>query len=421
MKKLQYLRAALTACALAACAFPVVALDGRVVANGLNQPLYLTAPKGDARLFIVEKEGVIRVIKNGVTTKFLDISSRVGTAGERGLLGMAFDPDYATNGRFYVDYIDANSGDTKIARFTVSPPGANKADPGTRQEIISIDQPVHENHKGGWIGFRPGDKKNLYISMGDGGSSYDPDNNSQNGKVLLGKMLRIDVSGSGAGYKIPADNPFVGSSTVRHEIWALGLRNAFRASFDRKTGAFWMGDVGQDAREEIDFERAGDPGGHNYGWRLREGKIRTPGDVGGDKPGLTNPVFDYPHLGTQGSLGNCVTGGYVYRGPSIADADGRYFFGDCVSDRAFSMSFNADGTPKERREETSALLGGSGLTTLASFGEDGKGRLYVVGLSGVIIAVCPSTEQAQPKPEVPPAIPGQVQVFVDLANPCGTR
>jgi glucose/arabinose dehydrogenase len=420
MKKLQHLRAGLTACALAACAFPTLALEGRVVANGLDEPLYVTAPKGDARLFIVEKGGVIRVIKNGQTTKFLDISSRVSTAGERGLLGLAFDPDYATNGRFYVNFTTASTGDTRVERYTVSPPTANKADPSTRQHIITIPQPSHDNHKGGWIGFRPGNKKNLFISLGDGGSSYDPDNNSQNEQVLLGKMLRIDVSGSGNGYKIPADNPFANSNTVKREIWALGLRNVFRASFDRKTGAFWMGDVGQDSREEVDFEGPNNPGGRNYGWRLREGMIRTPGSVGGDKPGLTNPVFDYPHLGNQGSLGNCVTGGYVYRGPSIPDANGRYFFGDCVSDRAFSMSFNADGTPIERREETSALLGGTGLSILASFGEDGQGRLYAIGLSGVVIAMCPSSE-GQARPPVPPATPGQVQVFVNVANPCATE
>ncbi|HEX5686820.1 MAG TPA: PQQ-dependent sugar dehydrogenase [Ideonella sp.] len=420
MKNLQHLRVGLVACALAWCVPCAYALEGRVVANGFDEPLYVTAPKGDGRLFVVEKGGVIRVIKNGNTTKFLDISARVGTAGERGLLGLAFDPDYATNGRFYIDFTSASTGATKVERYTVTPPTANKADPSTRQDIITINQPTHDNHKGGWIGFRPGDKKNLYISTGDGGSSYDPDNNSQNGQVLLGKMLRIDVSGTGSGYKIPSDNPFVNSSSVKDEIWALGLRNAFRASFDRKTGAFWMGDVGQDTREEIDFERAGDPGGHNYGWRLREGKIKTPGGVGGDKPGLTNPVFDYPHLGNQGSLGNCVTGGYVYRGPSIPDADGRYFFGDCVSDRAFSMTFNADGTPIERREETSALLGGSGLSVLASFGEDGRGRLYVVGLSGTILAMCPSS-QGQAKPPVPAAVPGQVQVLADLANPCAAQ
>ncbi len=420
MKNLQHLRGGLLACALAWSVLPAQALEGRVVANGFDQPLYVTAPRGDGRLFVVEKGGVIRVIKNGKTTKFLDISSRVGTAGERGLLGLAFDPDYATNGRFYIDFTSASTGATMIERYTVTPPTANKADPATRQQIISIPQESFDNHKGGWVGFRPSDKKNLYISLGDGGDGYDPHNNAQNGQVLLGKMLRIDVSGTGTGYKIPPDNPFVGSGNVKSEIWALGLRNAFRASFDRKTGAFWMGDVGQDTREEIDFEPAGDPGGHNYGWRLREGKIKTPGGVGGDKPGLTNPVFDYPHLGNQGSLGNCVTGGYVYRGPSIPDANGRYFFGDCVSDRAFSMSFNADGTPIERREETSALLGGTGLSTLASFGEDGKGRLYVVGFNGTIIAMCPSSE-GQQKPPVPAAVPGQVQVFADLADPCAAR
>ena len=405
-------------CALAACALPAAqALEGRVVASGFSASLYVTAPKGDKRLFVVEQGGVIHVIRHDKVTTFLDISSRVDTNGERGLLGLVFDPDYATNGRFYVDYVDKASLQTRIDRYTVSPPDADKADPKARQQIIAIDQEPFTNHKGGWIGFRPGDRKNLFIGMGDGGSAYDPHNNAQNGQVLLGKLLRIDVSGSGAGYKIPLDNPFVGSGDIRPEIWALGMRNPYRNSFDRHTGEFWIGDVGQDTREEVDFEPTGFAGGRNYGWRLREGMIKTPNGVGGGKEGMTDPVFDYPHLGQQGSLGNCVIGGYVYRGPSIADADGRYFFGDCVSDRAFSMSFNADGTPIERREETSALLTGTGLTTLNSFGEDGRGRLYVVGWSGVIVAVCPSSQAG--KAAAPALAPqGRPRVHVSISDPC---
>jgi glucose/arabinose dehydrogenase len=394
-------RAAPFACAgvaLAACAFPAHALQGRVVATGLSEPVFVAAPAGDKRVFVVQKAGLIRVTgASGSLSTFLDITGLVQTEGERGLLGLAFDPQYARNGRFYVDYIDRNTLETVVARFTVSPPDASRADPSTRQDILRITQEDFSNHKGGWIGFRPGDKRNLYIATGDGGSGYDPNNNGQDGGSLLGKMLRIDVSGSAAGYTIPADNPFATSAGVRPEIWALGLRNPFRPSFDRDTGDFWIADVGQDTREEINFEPADDAGGNNYGWRLREGKIRTP-LVGGNKPGLTGPVFDYPHLGASGSLGNSITGGYVYRGPSIPEANGRYFFGDYVSNTVYSFAYGADGRPTNGRDETAALLGGTDLQGIASFGEDGQGRLYAIGnTNGVIVAFCPGTALAPVK------------------------
>jgi glucose/arabinose dehydrogenase len=394
-------RAALSAgvsAALALCALSAHALQGRVVATGLNQPVFVAAPVGDQRVFVVEKAGLIRVSgAGGSLSTFLDITSLVQTEGERGLLGLAFDPQYARNGRFYVNYIDRNTLETVVARFTVSPPDANQADPSTRQDILRITQEDFSNHKAGWIGFRPGNKRNLYIATGDGGSGYDPNNNAQDGGSLLGKMLRIDVSASGAGYTIPADNPFATSASVRPEIWALGLRNPFRPSFDRDTGDFWIADVGQDTREEINFEPAADAGGNNYGWRLREGTIRTP-LVGGNKPGLTGPVYDYPHLGSTGSLGNSVTGGYVYRGPSIPEADGRYFFGDFVSNTVYSFAYGADGKPTKGRDETAALLGGTGLQGIASFGEDGQGRLYAIGnINGVIVAFCPGTPSAPVK------------------------
>jgi glucose/arabinose dehydrogenase len=373
---------------------------------------------------VIEKTGRIRLMKNGVVSTFLDLSASVATDGERGLLGLAFDPAYATTGRFYVDYGDRTTLQTKVARFHVSANSADLADPASRQEVIAIVQEPYSNHKGGWIGFRGTDRRNLYIAVGDGGSAYDPDDNGQDGQVLLGKMLRIDVTGTRAGYRIPADNPFVDSATVRGEIWALGLRNPFRDSFDRKTGDFWIADVGQDTREEIDFEPAGFAGGRNYGWRLREGKIATPG-VGGAKPGLTDPVFDYPHAGAA-SLGECVIGGYVYRGPAIPGANGRYFFGDCVSDRAFEYRFNADGTPTAVTDVTSALIAGTGLATLSSFGEDGQGRLYVVGQSGVLVVMC-ATAAADPATAAVPATraaaPGPdgaapVRVLRDAAAPC---
>jgi glucose/arabinose dehydrogenase len=414
MKLVNWLPATLLGSALFLGSTPALALHGKVVGTGFDEPLFVTAPKGDKRLFVVEKGGVIKIVKGNQLKTFLDISDRVNVLGERGLLGLAFDPRYAVNGRFYVNYINAEGTHTIVARYTVSPADANKADRSTRQEIIAIPQETYTNHKAGWIGFRRGERSNLYIATGDGGSGYDPHNNAQDGKVLLGKMLRIDVSGSKAGYRIPADNPFVNDEKVRPEIWALGLRNPFRASFDRANGDFWIGDVGQDSREEVDFEKAGDPGGHNYGWRLREGFIRTPG-VGGNKPGLTDPVYDYPHSG-QGSFGGCITGGYVYRGPSIPEADGRYFYGDCTSDRAASYEPDADGKPTDVREETADLVSGTGLSILASFGEDGRGRLYVVGLNGVVVAMCPGSAQAGQS--APVNVKGERRIHANVVDPC---
>jgi glucose/arabinose dehydrogenase len=418
MKRLQQHLRATAAVAVALAAAPAGALEGRVVLSGMDQPLYVAAPKGDRRLFVVEKGGRIRLVRGDRVTTFLDLSDRVAVDGERGLLGLAFDPRYETNGRFYVNLVDKRTLQTRIERYTVSPPDADRADPATRQAILTIDQEPYPNHKGGWLGFRPGDRRNLWVATGDGGSAYDPNNNAQNGKVLLGKLLRIDVSGDGPGYQIPPDNPFVDSNEVRHAIWALGLRNPFRASFDRDTGALWIGDVGQYTREEIDFERPDDPGGHNYGWRLREGRIRTPGGVGGGNKGMTNPVYDYPHSGHPNSLGDCVIGGYVYRGPSIPRADGRYFFGDCVSDRAFSFSFRRDGRPIEGREETDALLRGTGLSVLSSFGEDGRGRLYVIGLNGVVVVMCPSSGAERRPADVLQDIAGP-RVHASVDDPCG--
>lgn len=365
------------------------ALNGQVVASGLSQSLYLTAPVGDSRLFVVEKTGAIQVIAGGtqLSTPFLNLSGKIDTQGERGLLGLAFDPNYATNGRLYVNYIDKTTQQTVVERYTATP-GSNVVDPASAQRILTIPQESYANHKGGWIAFRPGDTNNLYIATGDGGSGNDPANNGQNPDTLLGKLLRIDVSGNTAGYTVAASNPFVGEAGVRQEIWALGLRNPWRNSFDRQTGDLWIADVGQSAREEVNFEAIGDGGGHNYGWRLREGSIPTPG-VGGSAPGLTDPVFDYTRSNQPGGLGESITGGYVYRGPSITGADGRYFFGDFVSNRIFSFLPGADGSPTDLREHTDALLAGTGLSGLASFGEGGDGSLYLIGINGVVVAMVP--------------------------------
>jgi hypothetical protein len=223
-----------------------------VVTSGLDTPLFLTAPAGDPRLFVVERGGTIRIIQNGVLLNqpFLDISTQVeSSTGERGLLGLAFDPSYSSNGKFYVDYIDSTTAhNTQIAGFTVSAGNPNVANPsGT--SILSIDQPAFSNHKGGWIGFRPNEPSNLYIATGDGGDANDPGNRAQSLSSDLGKILRIDVQhpANGLNYSIPASNPFAGGASIDDKIWAYGLRNPYRDSFDRATGDFYIADVGQNA------------------------------------------------------------------------------------------------------------------------------------------------------------------------------
>jgi glucose/arabinose dehydrogenase len=388
---------------LAGLASGAQAFHGKVFATGLSLPLFVTAPKDDMRVFIVEQGGLVKVVDNGQTSVFLDLTDRTQADGPEGLLGLAFDPQYETNGRFYVDYVDKTSLDTVVARYTVSPPSSDVADPATRQQILSYAQPHNPSHRGGWLGYRPGDLRDLYVSTGDGGHAYDVHNNAQNGEVMLGKLLRIDVSGSNAGYSIPADNPFIGVPDMLPELWALGLRNPFRPSFDRLNGDFWIADVGQDTREEIDYEHAADPGGHNYGWRLREGTKKTKNGVGGSDKGMTDPVFDYPHEPHRRSLGDSITGGFVYRGPSIADADGRYFFGDYVSNHVYSFSYDAHGVPIDVRDDTTAMLGSSGLLGVDSFGEDASGRLYTVGHNGVIVLMCPDDAGAAGKGASAPA------------------
>lgn len=377
-------RKAAACAALGLAAQMALALDGVVVATGLSQPLYLTAPSGDSRQFIVEKGGLVKVLSGGVVqaSPFLDLSAQVGTAGEQGLLGLAFDPGFSTNGRLYVNYVDKATSSTVVERYTLAP-GAQSVNTASAERIITITQPPYENHKAGWIAFRPGDSSNLYIATGDGGNANDPQNNAQSPSSLLGKILRLDVSGNGTGYAIPDSNPFVGQNDVRPELWALGLRNPWRNSFDRQTGDLWIGDVGQGAREEINLERAGDPGGHNYGWRLREGSIQTPG-VGGSAPGLTDPIYEYTR-----DVGQSITGGYVYRGPSVEGADGRYFFGDFVANKLFSFALDAEGKPIDLRDDTTAVLAGIGLQGISSLGEDGLGRLFVVGINGVVVSLVP--------------------------------
>ena len=333
-----------------------------VVTRGLSNPVFVThAADRRGRLFIVEQPGRIRIVANGTlaTAPFLDISSRVLAGGERGLLGLAFHPDYARNGRYFVNYTRRPDGATVIAEYRVSPDAAVSA-PDERVLLV-IEQP-YPNHNGGMIAF--GADGFLYIGMGDGGAGGDPQNRAQNPQELLGKMLRIDVN-RGSPYGIPPDNPFV-SGGARPEIWALGLRNPWRFSFDRQTHDLWAADVGQHAWEEIDVIRRG----RNYGWRLMEGS-RCYNPRRCDPQGLEPPVAEYAN-----ASGRCsITGGYVYRGAAVPRLAGLYVYADFCSGEIFAL----------RGTTQSVLLD----TTLAvsSFGEDEAGELYVVDHRGGVYRV----------------------------------
>lgn len=338
------------------------------VATGLQQPLYLTAPANDNRLFIVEQPGRIRIVKDGqlLPQPFLDISSRVSSGGERGLLGLAFHPLYTDNGFFYVNYTD-NSGDTRVERYARSD-NPDVADPESGALVLTVDQPFG-NHNGGQVLFGPDGM--LYIPLGDGGSGGDPQNNAQTLSTLLGKLLRIDVN-SGNPYAIPPDNPFTGQAGARPEIWAYGLRNPWRTSFDRGGNLYFIADVGQNRHEEINaVDRTA--AGVNYGWRIMEGSSCYNASSC-DQSGLTLPIHTYPTSG-----GNCaVTGGYVYRGSSIPEIAGHYFFTDHCAGGLRSLRF-ADGNAQDVREWD---VGSTG--NVSSFGEDAAGELYVVGHGGTV-------------------------------------
>jgi glucose/arabinose dehydrogenase len=355
-------------------------LQTRIVASGLDRPLFATSPAGDSRLFIVEQGGLIKILQNGTVqpTPFLDLSGSVNTQGERGLLGMAFDPNFASNRRFYVDYIDKTSLNTIVATYQVNATQPNVADITSRQTVLTVQQPGFDNHKAGWLGFRPGESRNLYIATGDGGFHDDPGNRAQNLSSNLGKILRVDVSSDRLpndptkyGYAIPDGNVKGGNP----EIYAYGLRNPFRDSFDRETGTFYIGDVGQNAREEIDIGAAG----ANYGWRRFEGTlVNFPNDP--QIPNHTPPIFEYNHTADGGS----VIGGYVYRGSELPGLDGTYFFADFVNDKVMSFRFTGSGIT-DLTDRTAELLSPTGISgNISSFGEDASGNLYLISLNGQV-------------------------------------
>jgi glucose/arabinose dehydrogenase len=346
-----------------------VRLRLRLVAGGLQAPLFVTgAGDGSGRLFVVEQAGRIRIVQRGrlLPTPFLDISPHVVSGGEQGLLGLAFRPDYRNDGRFYVDYTD-RLGDTVVAQYRVDSSDPNRADPSSAKVILHVDQPF-ANHNGGDIAFGPdGD---LYVALGDGGSEGDPGGNGQNLGTLLGKLLRIDVDHLSAGkaYGIPPDNPFVGRAGARPEIWAYGLRNPWRFSFDRVTHDLWIGDVGQDSWEEVDHAAAGG-GGQNYGWNVMEGPSCFKPMFDCDRSGLTLPVAAYRH-----TEGNCtVIGGYAYRGQEFPALRGGYLYGDYCSGRIWVLDAGA--------VHPRSVLGLDTNFLLSSFGQDDRGELYVTSLS----------------------------------------
>jgi glucose/arabinose dehydrogenase len=346
--------------------------DGRTLvfdtlAAGLDAPIFLTSAPGDSiRLFVVEQGGTIRIIRHESlrATPFLDFSDSVSHGGEQGMLGLAFAPDYATSGAFYVHTTDP-AGDIRLLRFKVSG-DPNVADPASGVTILAFPHP-EDNHNSGMIAF--GNDGYLYIGSGDGGGGGDPLETGQDPSDLLGAILRIDVSGDSAGYAIPGSNPFVGDSGFAPEIWAYGLRNPWRFSFDRTTHELWIGDVGQNAYEEVDRLPAG-VGGQNLGWDVMEGTHCFEPSTGCEDASLRAPVTDYGH-----DLGCTVIGGDVYRGTAQPALVGGYVFGDYCSGRVWTIDPAGDGyrSPVQVAQTT---------TNISAFGEDEAGELFAADITG---------------------------------------
>jgi glucose/arabinose dehydrogenase len=400
--------------AAAAASEPIRAqtsLNGRVYASGLSAPVgFVQDPTNDAVQFVVEQAGRIRVIQGGAVqpTDFLDLRGDITAGGERGLLGMAMAPDYATSGRFYVNFTNP-SGHTVIARFRRAASAPPVADRTSRFDLRwpsglrYIAQP-YSNHNAGDLAFGPDGY--LYVGLGDGGSGNDPENRAQNPSELLGKMLRIDVNvpdSNPNGYVVPPTNPFVsgGPAGVLREIWSFGLRNPWRYSFDLPsrggTGALIIADVGQGAWEEVDYEPAG-RGGRNYGWRYREGahdNVTSPPPVY-NASNLIDPIHEYGR-----SAGQSISGGYVYRGAALPSHRGRYFYADYVSGRVWSIGLTinpstGEATASAPTDHTAELGGASVLGRISAFGLDASGELYVVSHStGSIVQI------TSPAPKAP--------------------
>lgn len=359
---------------------PSITLALQPINASLTFPVFLTAPPEDTnRLFVVEKDGVIRIFdlatQQILPIPFLNLAGQIATAGEQGLLGLTFHPNFAQNGFFYINVINT-SGDTEVRRYQVSIADPNQADISSALLVISIDQPAGlTNHKAGWLGF--GRDGYLYVALGDGGGGGDPANNSQNLGSLLGKMLRLNVDADSfpqdatRNYAIPSDNPCVGEAGARGEVWSIGLRNPWRSSFDRATGDLYIADVGQSAREEVNVSTsAGGAGrGTNYGWKIMEGILCFSPASGCNMAGLTLPAVDYAHAG-----GACsITGGYVYRGADVPALRGTYFYADFCA--GFVRSFRPVNGQVTEHADWPVLRPGGNIT---SFGEDAAGELYIM-------------------------------------------
>ena len=363
--------AAALACLIGLATAPAAqtAIDVELVVDGLERPLFVGhAGDGSGRLFVLEQAGRIRIVEDGALRRrpFLDLTDRVLSGGERGLLGLAFHPDFATNRRFFVDYTRQPDGATVVAEFRARRADPNRARP-TQRRLLRVRQPF-SNHNGGMLAFGPDGR--LYVALGDGGGGGDPGNRAQNPSTLLGKILRIDVDGARP-YAIPPGNPFADGGG-RPEIFALGLRNPWRFSFDRGTGRLLAGDVGQGRVEEIDLIRRG----RNYGWPIMEGPLCFRPETGCESAGLTLPLASYRQV-----RGRCsITAGYVYRGAAIPDLVGTHLSGDFCSGEIFAL----------RRRERSLLLDTE--LRISSFGEDEEGEVYVVDLGGAVYRIIAAAE-----------------------------
>ena len=384
--------------ASSAVTWPAISFVPRV--GGLVQPVQVThAGDGSGTLYVVEQGGRIRTLRDGAVgaVPFLDIESRVIAGGEQGLLGVAFPPGYATTGIFYVNYTRAEDGATVIARYHVTQ-DPDVADPSSEEILLVIDQPF-ANHNGGQVGFGPDGY--LYIGTGDGGSGGDPLGNAQDPSSLLGKILRIDVESGAATYTVPPGNPFAGQAGFLGEIWAMGLRNPWRFSFDRGTGDLYIGDVGQGSFEEVDFQPASSAGGENYGWNIFEGNSCFSGTTC-NPSGFVLPVAVYDHSG-----GNCaITGGTVYRGAAYPAMQGIYFFGDFCSGEIFGLA--RDGSAWD----TALLL--DTPAQISSFGEDEAGNLYATDHTGGTVYEIVVANNPPPPPVLLSPQDGQTGLAADV-------
>ena len=351
----------------------------QLVTQALSAPVFAISPPGDTlRLFVVQQGGLVRILRRDtlLATPFIDLTTKIDAGGERGLLSLAFHPQYAANGRFYVYYTNPN-GDIRIVRFVVSASDSNQADSLSGDTVLAVPHPGHDNHNGGQLAFGPDGK--LYAGLGDGGGGGDPDSNAQDRHALLGKLLRLDVDGA-SGYTIPANNPFVGDTTAAPEIWAIGLRNPWRFSFDRQTGDLYIGDVGQGAWEEVDVQPAASTGGLNYGWNVMEGEVcyNTNCNMSPYMP----PVLVYDHT----TNGCSITGGYVYRGSRIPFLTGQYLYADYCTHFVKSFKY-AGGQATQLRNLTSTL---DPHGNVSSFAQDARGELYIMTLGGSLYRIIPA-------------------------------